>query len=245
MIEDDAELEKLARKAYNESMEESPERPWALAANVLAVQYLKRDTADTSILEPFIDKSVYVTDYQRTNVNTNRTELVNPKEIVNNQLCMYIKKYDYRNASILAKILPDEEEFRMAKAFAWALGGYYKGGRNDEEKRRCETTFNDISKSTKRNAVVMCLALETEKGNKMAAKAIGELNQEEAMTWYFKAIVNARKGDAGFTDTMMCMYQCFMADRSFIHTAENDGEFTDETVKAAVDMLMINGTDRQ
>lgn len=245
MIEDDAELEKLARKAYNESMEESPERPWALAANVLAVQYLKRDTADTSILEPFIDKSVYVTDYQRTNVNTNRTELVNPKEIVNNQLCMYIKKYDYRNASILAKILPDEEEFRMAKAFAWALGGYYKGGRNDEEKRRCETTFNDISKSTKRNAVVMCLALETEKGNKMAAKAIGELNQEEAMTWYFKAIVNARKGDAGFTDTMMCLYQCFMADRSFIHTAENDGEFTDETVKAAVDMLMINGTDRQ
>ena len=244
MVEDDNELERLAGKAYNESLEENPERPWALAANVLAVQYLKRDTVDTSILEPFIDRSVYVTDYERRNIRSNRMELVNPKEIVNNQLCMYIKLYDYENASILAKILPDEEDFRMAKAFAWALGGYYKGGRNDEEKRRCEMTFDAISKSTKRNAVVMYLALDTREGDNMANKAIGELNQEDAMTWYFKAIVNARKGDAGFTDAMMCLYQCFKADRKFIHTAKNDGEFTDEVVEGAEELLMINGADK-
>lgn len=244
MIKEDKELERLARKAYNESLEESPERPWALAANILAVQYLKRDTVDTSILEPFIDKSVYVTDYERRNIRSNRMELINPKEIVNNQLCMYIKKYDYKSASILAKILPDEEEFRMAKAFAWALGGYYKGGRNDEEKRRCETTFNAISKSTKINAVVMYLALDTKEGNNMAIDAIGKLPQEDALTWYFKAIVNARKGDAGFTDTMMCLYQCFKADKKFIHTAKNDGEFTDEVVEGAEELLMINGSDK-
>lgn len=244
MIEDDNELERLAGKAYNESLEENPERPWALAANVLAVQYLKRDTVDTSILEPFIDRSVYVTDYERRNIRSNRMELVNPKEIVNNQLCMYIKLYDYENASILAKILPDEEDFRMAKAFAWALGGYYKGGRNDEEKRRCEMTFDAISKLTKRNAVVMYLALDTREGDNMANKAIGELNQEDAMTWYFKAIVNARKGDAGFTEAMMCLYQCFKTDRKFIHTAKNDGEFTDEVVERAEELLMINGADK-
>lgn len=245
MIEDDGELEKLALKAYRESVEENPERPWALAANVVAVQYLKRDTVDTSLLEPFIDKSVYVTDYERTNVNTNRKELVNPKEIVNNQLCMYIKKYDYKNASILAKILPDDEEFRMAKAFAWALGGYYKDGRNDEERKRCEATFEAIKNSTKRNAVIMYLALNTKKGNAQAEKAIGELPQEDALTWYFRAMVNARNGDAGFNDTMMCLYQCFMADAGFIHTAKNDGEFTDEVVERAEELLMINGTDKQ
>lgn len=245
MIDDDKELERLALKAYNESQEENPERPWALAANVLAVQYLKRDTVDTSILEPFIDKSVYVTDYERRNIRNNRIELINPKEIVNNQLCMYIKRYDYENASILAKILPDEEDFRMAKAFAWALGGYYKGGRNDEEKRRCEMTFDAISKSTERNAVIMYLALETKNGDNMANKAIGELPPEDAMTWYFKAIVNARKGDAGFTDAMMCLYQCFKADKKYIHTAKNDGEFTDDVVEGAEELLMINGVDKQ
>lgn len=243
MIKDDAELEKLAMKAYSESKEENPERPWALAANVLAVQYLKRDTVDTEILEPFIDKTVYVTDYERRNVNTNRRELINPKEIVNNQLCMYIKKNDYLNASILAKILPENEDFRMAKAFAWALGGYYKGGRNEEERKRCSMTFDAISSSTKRNEVIMYLALDTPKGNNMALKAIGDLPQDDALTWYFKAIVNARKGDAGFSDTMMCLYQCFMADRKFMHIAKNDGEFTDEVVQGAED-LMINGADK-
>lgn len=73
----------------------------------------------------------------------------------------------------------------------------------------------------------------------MAEKSIAELPQDDAMTWYLKAIVTARRGDAGFADTMMNLYQCFMLDKNFIATAKNDGEFTDEVVEEAENMLMF------
>lgn len=42
LLKDDREIEAVARKAYDESLE--MKRPWVLAGNTLAVQYLKRDT---------------------------------------------------------------------------------------------------------------------------------------------------------------------------------------------------------
>ena len=235
MIKDDRELERFAMKAYKES----GDNPWPLAANIVAVQYLKRDTFDVKLLEQLVDKTVYVTNYERKNIDTKRMELVNPAEIVNNQLCMYIKAYNYKEASIMAQMLPDDSQYDLVKAFAWALGGYYRGGRNVEEVERCRKTFETVKNSSKRNAVIMYLALETKAGNNMAEKAIAELPQDEAMTWYLKSIVTARRGDAGSADTMMNLYQCFMIDKAFIATAKNDGEFTDEVVEGAENMLMF------
>lgn len=234
MIKDDRELERFALKAYNESKD----NPWPLAANIVAIQYLKRDTFDVKLLEPLIDKTVYTTNYERRNIDTRRMELVNPTEIVNNQLCMYIKAYNYSEASIMAQMLPDEEQYDLIKAFAWAMGGYYKGGRNKEEVERSRKTFEIVKNSSKRNEAIMYLALESKAGNAMAEKAIAELPADKAMTWYLKSIVTARKGDAGFTDTMMNLYQCFTLDKGFIQTAKNDGEFTDEVVEEAENMIM-------
>lgn len=235
MIKDDKELEKFALKAYNESKED----PWPLAANIVAVQYLKRDTFDVELLNPLIDRTVYTTNYERRNIDTRRMELVNPVEIVNNQLCMYIKAYNYSEASIMAQMLPDEEQYDLIKAFAWAMGGYYKGGRTKEEVERSKKTFEIVKNSSKRNEAIMYLALENKAGNAMAEKAIAELPSDEAMTWYLKSIVTARRGDTGFTDTMMNLYQCFTLDKGFISTARNDGEFTDEVVDEAENMLMF------
>ena len=237
MIKNEKELEKFALKAYKESLDEN--RPWPLAANIAAVEYLKRDTFDVALLEPLVDKTIYVTNYERTNIDTRRREIVNPVEIVNNLLCMYIKAYNYSDASIMAQILPSDQEFDLVKAFAWALGGYYRGGRTEEERERCRKTFETVKNSSKRNEVIMYLALETKSGNSMAEKALAELPQDEALTWYFKAIVNARRGDAGFADTMINLYQCFVLDKNFILTARNDGEFTDEVVDEAENMLMF------
>lgn len=57
-------------------------------------------------------------------ISITKTE-VNPETIVANQLAMYIRAYNFEEASILADKLPDTERFQMIKAFANCLGGYY------------------------------------------------------------------------------------------------------------------------
>lgn len=238
MIKDDMELETLALAAYNKSKEENPEKPWALAGNIVAVQYLKRDTCDVKLLEPLIDKTIYTCNYERKNIVSNRMELINPVEVVNNQLCMYIKANDYENASIMAKLLPEDGEYDLIKAYAWALGGYYRLNAGNGNEEKCRMTFDRICQSSKKNEVIMYLAQNSPAWNAKAESAIGELPADDALTWYFKAILSARKGDAGFSDTVMNLYQCFSLDKSFLHIAKNDGEFTDEVVEEAENLLM-------
>ena len=238
MLKDSTEIEKLAYKAYHESLKQSKE-PWILAANILATSYLKRDTFDTKILEPLIDRSIYTVNYERRNFRTQRLEIVNPVELVVNQLCMYIKSGDFEQASIMAKILPDNEEFKLIKAFTWALGGYYVGGNTEEEKERARTTFELVKNSSPRNAVVMYLALENRFGNAKALEALNHLPQDDALTWYLKATIAARKGDSGFSEAMMDLVQCFELDKSFIPMAQTDGEFTKDLIESTLDMVIF------
>lgn len=236
MLTDSVEIEKLARKAYDESVRQY-KQPWILAANILATSYLKRDTFDTKILEPLIDKSIYTVNYERRNFNTQRKEIINPEELVVNQLCMYIRSGDFEQASIMAKILPDKEEFKLIKAFTWALGGYFVGGSTPEEKERANNTFELVKNSSPRNAVVMYLALETRYGNAKALSAVNKLPQDDALTWYLRATIAARKGDSGFSEAMTALLQCFQLDESFIPMAKNDGEFTQELIESTLEMV--------
>ena len=234
MIKNDREIELLAKKAYQTSLEMND--PWILAGNILAVQYLKRDTVDTKVLEPLIDRSIYLVNYERRNINTNRMELINPVEVVANQLCMYIKAGDFEQASVMAKLLPDTGEFELMKAYAWALGGYFQGGNTEEERARAKRTFATILNSSPRNKVIMYMALETHNGNVMAEEALKDLPQEDALTWYLRATLAARKGDTGFTDATNALSYCFKLDKSYISIAQNDGEFNKEIIETALDM---------
>ena len=69
-----------------------------------------------------------------------------------------------------------------------------------------------------------------------AEKALEDLPQNEALTWYLKATVAARKGEAGFNDAIQALSACFKLDESFIVIAQNDGEFDKDIVDTALDM---------
>lgn len=234
LITDEKELEALYRRAYEESLEQK--HPWALAGNNLAASYLERDTVDTSILEPLIDLSIHSTDYSRMNADGSRTEIVNRLEVVTNQLCMYIKKGDFEHASVLVKILPEDSKFDLLKAYTWALGGYFQGGTTPEEKERAHKTFETIKASSPQNEVVMYMALDNLAGNAAAKASLAKLPQDSALTWYFKATLSAREGEIEFMNTVIALSECFKRDKSFVATAQNDGEFNEDIIQAAMDM---------
>ena len=234
LITDEKELEALYRRAYEESLEQK--HPWALAGNNLAASYLERDTVDTSILEPLIDLSIHSTDYSRMNADGSRTEIVNRLEVVTNQQCMYIKKGDFEHASVLVKILPEDSKFDLLKAYTWALGGYFQGGTTPEEKERAHKTFETIKASSPQNEVVMYMALDNRAGNAAAKASLAKLPQDSALTWYFKATLSAREGEIEFMNTVIALSECFKRDKSFVATAQNDGEFNEDIIQAAMDM---------
>lgn len=234
LITDEKELEALYRRAYEESLEQK--HPWALAGNNLAASYLERDTVDTSILEPLIDLSIHSTDYSRMNADGSRTEIVNRLEVVTNQLCMYIKKGDFEHASVLVKILPEDSKFDLLKAYTWALGGYFPGRTTPEEKERAQKTFETIKASSPQNEVVMYMALDNRAGNAAAKASLAKLPQDSALTWYFKATLSAREGEIEFMNTVIALSECFKRDKSFVATAQNDGEFNEDIIQAAMDM---------
>lgn len=234
LITDEKELEALYRRAYEESLEQK--HPWALAGNNLAASYLERDTVDTSILEPLIDLSIHSTDYSRMNADGSRTEIVNRLEVVTNQLCMYIKKGDFEHASVLVKILPEDSKFDLLKAYTWALGGYFQGETTPEEKERAHKTFETIKASSPQNEVVMYMALDNRAGNAAAKASLAKLPQDSALTWYFKATLSAREGEIEFMNTVIALSECFKRDKSFVATAQNDGEFNEDIIQAAMDM---------
>ena len=234
LITDEKELEALYRRAYEESLEQK--HPWALAGNNLAASYLERDTVDTSILEPLIDLSIHSTDYSRMNADGSRTEIVNRLEVVTNQLCMYIKKGDFEHASVLVKILPEDSKFDLLKAYTWALGGYFQGGTTPEEKERAHKTFETIKASSPQHEVVMYMALDNRAGNAAAKASLAKLPQDSALTWYFKATLSAREGEIEFMNTVIALSECFKRDKSFVATAQNDGEFNEDIIQAAMDM---------
>lgn len=235
MITDDSVKEAVAKKAYEESLE--MKQPWVLAGNMLAAMYLRRDTTDTRVLEPLIDRTVFTVNYVRTNADSGHKETVNPVEVVANQLCMYIKAGDFENASVMAKLIPDsEKDYDLLKAYAWALGGYFHGGETPEVRERSERTFNTICQSSPRNRAVMNLALETPEGDKAAEEVLKLMETEDAVVWYLRAIVAARKGEAEINEAAICLVKSFNLDKKLIATAQNDGEFDKEIVEMALDM---------
>lgn len=236
LIKDEKELEKIYKKAYEASIATDAKRPWVLPANNLAVLYLKQGKIDTELLKPLIDRTVYITNYRRSNVDNSRMEIINPVEVVSNQLCMLIRKGDFEDASILAKMLPEEDKYELLKAYVWALGGYYQGGSTPEEVKRAKRTFETIRKSSPRNEVVMYLALENQEGDNQAEQLLANFPENEAMTWYFKAIISARKGDSEFTNTSIYLAECFKRDKSLVPVAQNDGEFNEEIIEVALSM---------
>lgn len=240
MVKDPKELEVLYKRAYDYSRTLSRDgKPWALAANNLAVSYLKRDTVDTSILEPLIDRTTANCNVERR-MNGRLVEVVNIEEIVANQLLMYLRVEDYDNASIMAQILQNLPKYETLWAFAYCLKGYYKYSTADNltqaEKEKRDKVFNLVRNSSPLNNVVMCLAMKNARYNQMAEMAVKELPQNDAKTQYLWTIIYLRKGDAYYLNAQMALLDCFRRDPSYIEYAKTDGDINEEFLEETLEV---------
>lgn len=230
-IEDKQELENLYKIAYDHT-KETMKKPWMLAANNLAVSYIEREHVDTTILAPFIDITVRGSNVTRTfNDGIRQTsELINPVELVVNQLIMYLRDDNFRSASIMAKLLPDTEEYKMLKAFTMCLGGHYKTKRDasQEDKLRANEVFETVRESSPVNKVVMNLAVKNRGNDEAARKAVEDLDPNDPLTLYFKTVLISRKADIlDFGDeieAIALLKSCFFKDEKYVAIAAADSD---------------------
>lgn len=239
LVKEPEELEKLYKRAYDESIEANG-RPWILAANSLAASYIARGVADTTILRNFIDLQTPVVNYHLMRMNGNGYEIVNPEAVVANQMIMYVMTNNFRKAGQLTNILPDNDRNRLVRAYALCLGGYYKGGNTPEQRRRAREVFETVSESSPLNKVVLCLAMNTKTYDSLAEEAISALPGDSALTDYLWAVIYGRKGarTQDFMDDMASedyLVACFHKDPSYIDIAAGDGDIVETIMKSARD----------
>lgn len=239
MVKDTLQLEKLYARAYKVS-KEAEGQPWILPANLLAVSYLNRDTVDTSILEPFIDRKTRGVNVVRTKMDGVTKEIINPEAVIANQLTMYLKANNFEQASVMSQILPDNMYNAKLKAFAMCLGGYYRGGKTSQEKEEAKKIFELVCSTSTLNEVVMHLAMDTKRNNALAKKAVEKLPVDNPKTWYLKAIIHNREGDSGFENAMNCLVKCFTLDPKYIPIAETDGDIGKDLFEYTMEMFDIN-----
>lgn len=239
LVKEPEELEKLYKRAYDESIEANG-RPWILAANSLAASYIARGVADTTILRNFIDLQTPVVNYHLMRMNGNGYEIVNPEAVVANQMIMYVMTNNFRKAGQLTNILPDNDRNRLVRAYALCLGGYYKGGNTPEQRRRAREVFETVSESSPLNKVVLCLAMNTKTYDSLAEEAMSALPGNSALTDYLWAVIYGRKGarTQDFMDDMASedyLVACFHKDPSYIDIAAGDGDIVETIMKSARD----------
>lgn len=239
LVKEPEELEKLYKRAYDESIEANG-RPWILAANSLAASYIARGVADTTLLRDFIDLQTPVVNYHLMRMNGNGYEIVNPEAVVANQMIMYVMTNNFRKAGQLTNILPDNDRNRLVRAYALCLGGYYKGGNTPDQRRRAREVFETVSESSPLNKVVLCLAMNTKTYDSLAEEAMSALPGDSALTDYLWAVIYGRKGarTQDFMDDMASedyLVACFHKDPSYIDIAAGDGDIVETIMKSARD----------
>lgn len=229
MIKDQDELDALYKRAYEESKEVDG-KGWVLAANGLAVSYIRKGIVDTSILAPFIDTRIHRTDLKMNHMNGITSEIVNPQAVVANQLCMFLAANNYKRASVMAQLLPSSEQNDTLKAFTMCLGGYYKGGKTPEERAEVKQTFDIVKNSSPLNKVVMYLALNSAGGNQMADEALNALPPDDGLTYYLRAVIYSKKYEVNPMDINSLMTatdylkMAFYKDRKFLGIAAGDAD---------------------
>lgn len=238
MVKDKDELFALYKRAYEDSKKVYP-NGWVLAANNLVSEYIDRGITDTTILAPFIDTRVHSVNKRIMHMNGVTSEIVNPEAVVANQLCMFLKCNNFKRASVMAQLLPDTDRNKELKAFTMCLGGYYKGGRTQEEREEAKETFDIVKESTPRNKVIMYLAMNSAGGNALAERAMADLPQDDALTCYLWAVIYSRKFEANPNDIMSLMTagdfltQSFFKDGKFLGIAAGDADINKDIYKDA------------
>ncbi len=235
---DKDELFALYKRACEET-EQDRGKSWIYAANKYAAACIERGIVDTTILSPHIERSIPYSNFKKQNINDPRKwDLYNPAAVIANQMQMYLMAYDYPKAVRMASMLPETEEYITLKAVTMCRGGHYKGGRTVQDQENRARWFSIASESSPVNRVVMLLAMNTVNYDKRAEEAIKELPENEALTWYLKAVVSSRKlkdilnSEWDEPDKFReAMLKCFELDPKYVSIAYNDGDIDEQNIK--------------
>lgn len=244
MIKDPEEKAAISRRAYDETLKDNG-KPWILAANNLAASYIAKGQPDTSLLAPFIDTRFRCN--RRIRMNDGTYQTLNPDAVVANQLCMFLMLNQFRRASVLCQMLPSDGRFDNLIALAMCLGGYYKGGTTPEERQKRNMWFETVKESSPVNKVVMLLSVNTRAYDALAEQAVSGLSQDDALTWYFKAVLSSRKSrypDADIMEPFIfeeCLKKCIEIDSSYLDIALADGDIDEDMLK---EFMKYNGLDK-
>lgn len=233
------ELEALCLRALEES-EILDGRPWEYAANMLASIYIRRNSPDVSVLEPFVDKSLQECDIVLEDPSTGNPVVRNRKEVVANQVLMLMQAGDFAGAGDIAGMLPDGYVF--LREIASCMSGNEPSGAE---------AVAVIKSSGPRNSVIM--DIYTGDISEETMKTLELLPQDEAVTWYLKAVANAvryenktydmqqeRTADGTVYDTVRnCLIRCFEADSSFAAAAGMDSDVNEDALKDVLGVIVL------
>ena len=256
-IKDPKEAEKIYRRAYKDHMEKDlkgNKKPWMLAANNLAVSLLRRDTFDVEILQPLINytRPVNTIDRFDDGLSVIETE-INPEDVVANQLAMFIRANNFEDASILADKLPKTDKFKMVKAFASCLGGYYdyRGASSVEEQKERREIFDLVKNSTPMNHAVMCMAMEMGNFDKEAKEVLDQMEQTTQVKYMkLQLFIREKKlhddpklvepfsdEEEAFKEACRMLDAIIKEDPKYRKIAENDGEISTEFMEYFADPM--------
>lgn len=239
--EDGAELESLCVRALEES-EIQTGRPWDYAACLLAGQYIRRNHADTSLLAPFIDRSLGRCDIEPDGRVVIRPMARNRSEIVADQVIVYMLAGCFDKARELAGILPAE------------YGGLVEVARCKAGEIPVDDDVIDmIAGSSPRNKVVMEMYTGTVSG--LTLDTLDGMPEDDAMTWYLKARALSKiydnsvsklqsgrlegRGESAYETVKACLKRCFDLDESLVGTAVLDADINEFALKEVLGVYVL------
>lgn len=210
------EMEGLYKRALESSIRQK--KPWHLAANLLAVSYIKRDTVDLNVLRRFINFN--------GKLNQQGGIYANVDEMWVNQMVMYLKAYENDTARAMANTMR-EQLGKDAYPLQWALAHKVDFQSNRE-------IFSAIAGSSARNYVVMNLAMKDSSADLKAKARLGELDKNDAISWYLKAVVEGRLDPHSDNDDgAEALLHAWKLDESLYDSAEFDADINAETISYA------------
>lgn len=231
MVEDSIELENLYKLAYKINYNKKNSNILYLAANNLAISYMNKDSVDLNILSPLINMNMGV------NINGKIDEksiIINPWEIVANQMILLLEKKESNLALKLARKLRrlQDDDIRLKKliAVAYCMSGYYKEEKinklSESEKKDIKDYIEIVKNISAINNIVISLAYRDEVEDKVAYGNLQDMSDDDPLVCYLKSIACSRLGM--FSEAVAYLQLCFMNDPKYIEIAKNDGDISED-----------------
>ena len=238
---DDGKIERLCRQAMEERkiLEGTT---WDYAANVLAALYIRQGRIDTTMLAPFIDRSLLECDIAIEDPVTFEMVISNRREIVGNQVLMLMLADRYEEAAELAEMLPSE--FACIREVALC-----KGGKTPSDK----TSKDLLKKSSLRNEVLV--EMLEEELDPSVIQILKDMPEDDAMTWYLRAraycmLYNNESwemqaatiegtGHTVYAHVLGCLRKCFALDKSMETVAKYDSEINEYALKEVLGVYVL------